>query len=57
VVLLCLSSSCVFCTQCCQFLWIGHFRLPFRYSITYILTRRKTCLTNIKLLSIKMKPK
>jgi hypothetical protein len=23
--LFCLSSSCVLCTQCCQFLWIVHF--------------------------------
>ena len=25
IFLFCLSSSCVLCTQCCQFLWIVHF--------------------------------
>ena len=33
--LLCLSS-CVLCTQCCQFLWIVHFWFPHRYSLTFI---------------------
>jgi hypothetical protein len=28
--------SCVLCTQCCQFLWIVHFWLPLRYSLTFI---------------------
>ena len=28
--------SCVFCTLCCQFLWIVHFWLPLRYSLTFI---------------------
>jgi hypothetical protein len=36
IVLFCLSSSCVLCTQCCQFLWIVHFWLPLRYSLTFI---------------------
>jgi hypothetical protein len=31
-----LSSSCVLCTQCCQFLWIVHFWLPLRFSLTVI---------------------
>jgi hypothetical protein len=31
-----LSSSCVLCTRCCQFLWIVHFWLPLRYSLTFI---------------------
>jgi len=26
----------VLCTLCCQFLWIVHFRLPLRYSLTFI---------------------
>jgi hypothetical protein len=26
----------VYCTLCCQFLWIVHFWLPLRYSLTYI---------------------
>jgi hypothetical protein len=26
----------VFCTLCCQFLWIVHFRLPLRYLLTCI---------------------
>ena len=36
VFLLCLSSSCVLCTQCCQFLWIVHSWLPLRFSLTFI---------------------
>ena len=28
--------SCVLSTLCCQFLWIVHVLLPFRYSITFI---------------------
>ena len=24
------------CTLCCQFLWMGHFLLPLRYSLTFI---------------------
>ena len=27
---------CVLCTQCCRFLWIVHFRLALRYSLTFI---------------------
>jgi len=27
----------VLCTPCCQFLWIVHFWLPLRYSLTFIL--------------------
>ena len=30
------SSSCVLCTPCCQFLWIVHFGLPLRNSLTFI---------------------
>ena len=36
VLLFCLSSSCVLCTQCYQFLWIVHFWLHIRYSRTFI---------------------
>ena len=36
VFLLCLSSSCVLYTQCCQFLWIVHVWLPLRYYLTFI---------------------
>ena len=25
----------VLCTICCQFIWIGHFVLPLRYSLTF----------------------
>ena len=32
----CLSSSCVLSTQCCQFLWIFHIWLHFRFSLTFI---------------------
>ena len=35
-VFVCMSSSCGFCTQCCQFLWIVHFLLPLRCSLTCI---------------------
>jgi len=28
----------VMCTLCCQFLWIVHFLLSLRYSLTFILT-------------------
>ena len=28
--------SCVLCTLCCQFLWIFHFCLSLRYSLTFI---------------------
>ena len=38
VFLLCFSSPCVLCTLCCQFLWIVHFWLPLRYSLTFIET-------------------
>jgi hypothetical protein len=30
----------VLCTQCCQFSWIVHFWLPFRYSPTFIFISR-----------------
>ena len=35
VVFFCLFSI-VLCTLCCQFLWIVHFWLPLRYSLTFI---------------------
>ena len=58
VFLFCLSSSCVLCTQCCQFLWIVHFWLPLRHSLSFIdnsifhktrlqLWQRKTCIDNL----------
>ena len=31
-----LSSSCVLCTQCCQFLWIVHSWLSLRFPLTFI---------------------
>ena len=34
----CLSSSCILCTQCCQFLWIGHSCLLLRVSLTFMYT-------------------
>jgi hypothetical protein len=37
VFLICLSSSCVLCTQCCQFLWYAHCWFPLRVSLTFIL--------------------
>jgi hypothetical protein len=32
-----LSSYCVLCSQCCQFLWNVHFRLPFWFSPKFVL--------------------
>jgi hypothetical protein len=32
--LFCFSSSCVLCTQCCNFLWIVHSWLPFMFSLS-----------------------
>jgi len=37
-----LSSSCVLCTLCYQFLWIVHSRLPLRFSLTFISNRLTT---------------
>jgi hypothetical protein len=34
--LICLSSSCILCAQCCQCLWIVHSWLPLRFSQTFI---------------------
>jgi len=31
-----LSSSCVLCSQCCQFLWIVHSWLSLQFSLTFI---------------------
>ena len=42
VFLFCLSSSCVLCTQCCQFLWIVQFLLPLRYLLAFIYHIRPT---------------
>jgi hypothetical protein len=36
VILICLSSSGVLCTQWCQCLWIFHSWLPLRFSLTFI---------------------
>jgi hypothetical protein len=41
----CLSSSSVFYTQCCQFLWIVHSRLSLRYSLTFICPL--SCIPNV----------
>ena len=32
----CFSSSCVLCAQCCQCHWIVHFWLPLQFSLTFI---------------------
>jgi len=37
VFLLCLSSSYVLCTQCCQFLWIVHYCFPLQFSLMFII--------------------
>jgi hypothetical protein len=36
-----LSSSCVLCTLCFQFLWIVHLRLPLWYSPTLIVSMKR----------------
>ena len=41
----CLSSSSVFYTQCCQFLWIVHSRLSLRYSLSFICPL--SCIPNV----------
>ena len=38
-----LSSYCVLCTQCCQFLWIVHFWLPFRFSLSLVYSWKYKC--------------
>ena len=35
-VVICFSSSCVICAQCCQCHWIVHFWLPLQFSLTFI---------------------
>jgi hypothetical protein len=39
----CLSSSCVLCTQCCQFLWIVHSWLP----LSFDCLRPVSCVPNV----------
>ena len=36
VVLLCLSLSCILCTQCYQCFWVVYSWLPLRFSLTFI---------------------
>jgi hypothetical protein len=38
VFFLCLSSSCVLCTHCCQCLWVVHSSFPLRFSLAFIYT-------------------
>ena len=40
---LCISSSCVLCTQCCHFLWIVNFGLPLGFSLTFTTRRSHLC--------------
>ena len=50
VVLFGLSSSCVLCTQFCQFLWFVHYWLPLRFSLTFICLvclRQVSCVPNV----------
>ena len=37
--LFCLSSPCVLCNHCCQFVWIDHFWLSLWHSLMFILTK------------------
>ena len=39
----CLSSSCVLCAQCCQFLWIVHSSLP----LSFVCLRPVSCVPNV----------
>ena len=48
--LFCLSSSCVLCSLCCQFLWIVHFALPLLYSLTFIRRTIYTTKNKLKIL-------
>ena len=41
--LFCLSSSCILCTQCCQFLWIVHSSLP----LSFVCLRSVSCVPNV----------
>jgi len=50
VFLFCLSSVCVLCTKCCQFLWIIYFWLPFQYFLTFIYLIFLSVLINSKTL-------
>jgi hypothetical protein len=48
--LFCLSSSCVLCPQCFQFLWNVHSWLPLRFSLTFICfvcLRSVSCVPNV----------
>ena len=40
-----LSSSCVLCTQCCQFLWIVNVCLISVFSTVYSYSTRRTCVS------------
>jgi hypothetical protein len=44
-VVICFSSSCVLCAQCCQCHWIVHFWLPLRFSLTFMYWE---CIRHIK---------
>ena len=49
-IVLCFLFFSVLCTICFQFLWMVHFWLPLRYSLTfiyYLLNLQKTCYNNI----------
>jgi hypothetical protein len=41
-----LSSYCVLCTQCCQFLWNVHSWLPFRFSLSLVYSWKYKCGNN-----------
>ena len=50
VYLFCLLSSCVLCTQCCQFFWSVHSWLPLLFSLTFICFvcfRPVSCVPNV----------
>ena len=39
----CLYSSCVLCTQCCQYLWIVRSWFVLRFSLTFTYQHQLTC--------------
>ena len=53
VFVICLSSSCVLCAQCCQCLWIVHSRLPLRFSQMFIY-KKWSCLCHQTVIGIKV---
>ena len=43
----CFSSSCVLCIQCCRCLWIVHYWLHLRFSLTFVFPHPVSCVSNV----------